>query len=166
MINRIFVILLLAIFGSTLSIAAQSNSNLKARITLHNSIFEKLDEPGKSQFKSEEKIFARLELTNESSEEIGMAMGQQWRYIRPRLERNRTAIPYKAEIQNLLNEGSPLYSPLIHFTLKPKMPTATDQIYFDYWYDKLEPGHYTISIERLWMNQNFVTNQIEFDIVP
>jgi hypothetical protein len=166
MIIRILLSSLLIVF-SVLDVAAQqSEIKLKARITLHTSISEALGKPHKSSFESEEKIFAALELTNESSEDVGLTTGQDWRYLRLRLERNGKAIPYKEERQNLLKDGSPHYSPVISRTLKPEAPLITDHVYLDEWYDKLEPGRYTVGIERIWGKQTFTSNQVEFDIVP
>lgn len=165
MIIRFLLFSLPIIFGIVLTVDAQTSLNLKARIILRNSIFEGLNKPGKSEFKSEEKIFAQLELTNESSEETWLVIGQQWRYLRPKLVRDGKVVPYKAEIQQLLKEGNPFYSPVINITLKHKVAVSTDNVHLDYWYDKLEPGHYTISVERMWMKQTFVSNDADFDIV-
>lgn len=69
-------------------------------------------------------------------------------------------------MQKLLKEDSPLYSPVIVVTLKPNSTSVTDEMNLEEWYGQLEAGHYRLSIGRSWRGRDFISNIIEFDVIP
>ena len=164
MIVRCFLFLTVIFLGAAVMVSGGQKCCDHLKVEIKSSM--ELATPDKVQFRAGEKISFLVAMTNESSVEEWITIGQQWRYIRPQLKRDGKLIPYKADVQQLLREGSPVYSPLVTSTLKPYTPSVTDRLNLEEWYDPPEPGHYILSIERLWMEQALISNQLEFDVVP
>jgi hypothetical protein len=163
MLIRAFLFPILIILGLPLADfgSQASEVNLKVQISAR----ENRDGSSRTRYSEGEEVLIKVSMTNESADDVTLAIGQAWRYIRPRLKRNGEIVAYKEEMQNLLKEGSPLYSPVVVIWLKPRTTSVTDELNLEEWYDKFEAGHYQLSIERGWNGRGLISNTIEFDVI-
>lgn len=119
----------------------------------------------REQYKAGEKVQVKITMTNTSTRTLNVPKGED--YYRPHLARDGQPVAYRKGVSERIEKqergGSSRITGFLF--LKPNEPQS-DIIDLDYWYLPLEPGHYQLSLKRIFFKQREDSDVVFFEVLP
>ena len=105
-------------------------------------------------------------LTNISNRPSSIPKGMDW--YRPQLFHTGKPIPYKERVAKKIEaeDKTDLIFATSELSFFDSDKPCQETIELSYWYGELNPGHYLLSVERIFCRQRIRSNVVEFDIRP
>ncbi|MCA1568532.1 MAG: hypothetical protein LC803_23360 [Acidobacteria bacterium] len=123
-----------------------------------------------TKFKVGERVIVKLSMLNTSAEPLEVATGDAYLQHRLRLVKNGQPMHYRKGVIQLLRakdeSGSNLGGPRFVTVLEPNKQTELDSIDLDRWFEKLEPGHYELTLRHRfqWKGKQVESNTVTFEV--
>jgi hypothetical protein len=119
----------------------------------------------RERYRSGEKVHVKITITNTSPNTLNIPKGED--YSRPRLYRDGQLITYRKDVSERIEKQETGDSSRItgFLFLKPNEPQS-DIIDLNYWYEFLKPGHYKLSLQRIFFKQRAASNTVFFEVLP
>jgi len=147
--------------------AAGEQSRPKFTVQISTVSDESLRKP-KSVYTAGENVFAQLDMTNTTAEDLSIVMGDPFRQLRLRLTRDGKKVEFSRETQARLDrkqERGPVFSSGMQVTLGPFSSKTMEVIDLGKWYGTLAPGSYELTVWRVW-GKGHKSNTVSFEVVP
>ncbi|HEX8501369.1 MAG TPA: hypothetical protein VF659_12375 [Pyrinomonadaceae bacterium] len=123
-------------------------------------------------FKAGEKVIVRLTMLNTGDASLEVETGDGYLRHRLRLLKDGQPQHYRKGVVELMRAkdqaGSSLGGPRFTTTLTPNNPTEVESFDLERWFERLEPGHYELTLRRYsqWKGKPADSNTVSFDVVP
>ncbi len=149
--------------------ANEVNEKRQPKFTVEiSTVSDQLVRTPKSGYRAGEGVFIQLDLTNTTTEDQPLIMGDPFRHLRLKLTRDGKRVAFTKDAQARLDpkseERSVSHSNMA-ITLKATSRTTVEVIELNDWYGVLEPGSYELTVWRIWRHGH-KSNTVSFEIVP
>jgi hypothetical protein len=148
---------------------ASADDKQKPKFTVEiSTVSDQLVRTPKSGYRAGEGVFIQLDLTNMTTEDQPLIMGDPFKHLRLKLKRDGKRVAFTKDVQARLDpkrEESRGFHSSMAITLKAASRTTVEVINLNDWYGVLEPGNYELTVWRVW-GQGHKSNPLSFEIVP
>jgi hypothetical protein len=124
-----------------------------------------------TKFKVGGKVIVKLYMLNTSDEPLEVATGDAYLQQRLRLLKDGQPVQYRKGVTQLLrakeDTGTNFGGPRFTTILEPDKQTEVDTIDLERWFEKLEPGHYELTLRHRfqWKGKHIESNTVTFEVM-